>query len=112
YREFLAERGPSLPVRNYHPRAGDAGAMVNVPGVGLLKTSRHKEAALRLIDFLLSRQAQEYFARRTYEYPLVAGVPAHPDLVPLHRIKTPDIDLGDLADLEATLNLLWETGVL
>ena len=109
---FLAERGPSFPVRNYHPRSGDAGAMVNVAGVGLLKSSRHKEAALRLIDFLLSRQAQEYFARETYEYPLAAGVPAHPDLVPLNRIRTPDIDLGDLADLEATLNLLWETGVL
>ena len=109
---FLAERGPSFPVRNYHPRAGDAGAMINVAGVGLLKSSRHKEAALRLIDFLLSRKAQEYFARETYEYPLVAGVPAHPDLLPLSRIRTPDIDLGDLADLEATLNLLWETGVL
>ena len=109
---FLAERGPSFPVRNYHPRAGDAGAMINVAGVGLLKSSRHKEAALRLIDFLLSRKAQEYFARQTYEYPLVAGVPAHPDLMPLSRIRTPHIDLGDLADLEATLNLLWETGVL
>lgn len=110
--QFLAERGPSLPVRNYHPRAGDAGAMVNVAGVGLLKSSQHKEAALRLIDFLLSRQAQEYFASQTYEYPLVVGVPAHPDLVPLERIKTPHIDLGDLADLETTLELLWETGVL
>lgn len=109
---FLAERGPSFPVRNYHPRAGDAGAMVNVAGVGLLRSSRHREAALRLVDFLLSRQAQEYFARQTYEYPLAAGVPAHPELLPLNRIKTPDIDLGDLGDLEATLHLLWETGAL
>ena len=109
---FLAERGPSFPVRNYHTRAGDAGAMVNVAGVGLLKSSRHREAALALIDFLLSRRAQEYFARETFEYPLVAGVPVHQDLPPLSSIRTPNIDLGSLADLEATLDLLWETGVL
>lgn len=109
---FLAERGPSFPVRNYHPRAGGAGAMVNVAGVGLLKGARNKESALRLIEFLLSEEAQTYFARRTYEYPLAGGVLAHPDLPPLSQIRTPAIDLGDLSDLKKTLDLLWETGVL
>jgi len=109
---FLAERGPSFPVRNYHPRAGDAGAMVNVAGVGVLRTAPHREAALRLVEFLLSPEAQSYFARETYEYPLVAQVPPPEGLVPLAQLRTPDIDLSDLADLQATLNLLWETGVL
>ncbi|BAS29177.1 iron ABC transporter substrate-binding protein [Limnochorda pilosa] len=109
---FLAEEGPSFPVRNYHPRDGGAGAMINVAGVGVLKDARHPKAAEAFVDFLLSEEAQRYFAGETYEYPLVTGVPADPRLVPLPEIRTPEIDLGDLAGLERTLDLLWETGAL
>jgi iron(III) transport system substrate-binding protein len=112
----LVQKGPSYPVRNYYPRAGDAGAMVNVAGVGVLASSKHREAALRLVDYLLSPEAQRYFAGETpedaYEYPLVKGVPTHPDLQPLASIKTPQIDLGSLSDLDGTLKMLREVGLI
>ena len=37
---------------------------------------------------------------------------ADPRLVPLAAIQAPDIDLSELADLEGTLRLLQEAGVL
>ena len=40
------------------------------------------------------------------------GVPAEQDLVALTEIDTPEIDLSDLDDLEGTLELLRESGVL
>ncbi|MBI3979070.1 MAG: iron ABC transporter substrate-binding protein [Chloroflexi bacterium] len=110
--QFLAEQGQSFPVRNYHLRAGGPGAMVNVAGVGLLKTTQNVQAAERFIDFLLGQDAQSYFARETSEYPLAAGVPTIPGLEPLGSINAPKIDLGSLADLEGTLRLLREAGVL
>lgn len=109
---FLKEQGDSFPARNYHPRAGDSGAMVNVAGAGILATSRNPGAAESFIRYLLSREAQQYFADETFEYPLVEGVETHPALVPLSQIRTPEIDLGSLSDLERTLKLLQETGVL
>jgi len=39
-------------------------------------------------------------------------VPINEDLVPLSEIETPNIDLSNLDDLEGTLELLRETGVL
>ena len=57
-------------------------------------------------------EAQEYFAEQTKEYPLAAGVATDPALVPLDEIGTPEIDLSDLADLEGTLELLQEVGIL
>ena len=39
-------------------------------------------------------------------------MPANPDLLPLDELDTPDIDLSDLSDLEATLELLLRTGAL
>jgi len=109
---FLKDRGPSFPARNYHPPAGGAGAIVNVAGVGLLNTATSSAAAQRFVDYLLSADAQQYFAAQTFEYPLVAGIEPHPDLLPLAQINHPDIDLANLADLEATLHLMREVGVL
>ncbi|MBI4336879.1 MAG: iron ABC transporter substrate-binding protein [Chloroflexi bacterium] len=113
---FLKEQGLSFPVRNYSPRAGDAGAMINVAGVGVLGTSKHRQEALRFLEYLLSNEAQKYFAGDTpddaFEYPLVAGVPTHPDLPSLSQIKTPNIDLSNLDDLQGTLRLLRDVGVV
>lgn len=107
----LAER-PEVPAANHFYTGGDPGALVNVAGVGLLQSSEQPKAAIDLIDFLLSDEAQGYFADTTFEYPLVDGVEAHPELPPLANIQTPEIDLGDLEDLGGTLHLLQDVGVL
>jgi iron(III) transport system substrate-binding protein len=109
---FLKEQGESFPARNYHPRAGDAGAMINVAGVGILDTAKNAPAAERFIDFLLSKESQQYFATQTYEYPLMPDVETHPLVTPMDQVKAPGIDLARLEDLEKTLRLLQETGVL
>lgn len=110
---FLSERGDAFPVRNYHTR-GDAGAIINVAGVGILEVSKEKEAAQRLVEYLLSQEAQRYFASETFEYPVTldADVAVDPRLTPLEAIETPDLDLSDLDDLEGTLEMLQQVGVL
>jgi iron(III) transport system substrate-binding protein len=110
--QFLAE-DPNFPARNYHPRAGDAGAMINVAGVGIVNTTDNQEAAETFVNFLLSKNAQEYFNSETNEYPLVnQDIELNSLLTPLSEIQTPEIDLGDLEDLEGTLELLHELGIL
>jgi iron(III) transport system substrate-binding protein len=106
------EEGGDVPVNNYYFRNGDPGALVNVAGVGILGTSDNAPAAGEFLDFLLSEEAQQYFANETFEYPLIEGVPINEELVPLSEIETPNIDLSNLDDLEGTLELLRETGVL
>jgi iron(III) transport system substrate-binding protein len=109
---FLEEQGEDFTARNYYLKNGDPGALVNVAGVGILGTAQRGEEAERFVEFLLSEEAQQYFADETYEYPLVPGVETNAELVPLSEIQTPDIDLSNLDDLEGTLELLQETGVL
>ncbi|MCL4835475.1 MAG: iron ABC transporter substrate-binding protein [Caldilineaceae bacterium] len=109
---FLAEQGESFPARNHHPTAADAGSIINVAGVGILDTVKNQAAAEQFVSFLLSAQAQEYFASETTEYPLVEGIAINPLLTPLAEISTPAIDLNDLADLQGTLELLQESGAL
>ena len=107
----LAER-PDVPASNYFFTDGDPGALVNVAGAGLLRTSENKGAAIELIEFFLRDETQRYFADATFEYPLVDGVAAHGGLPSLAEIETPRIDLSDLEDLRGTLQLLQDVEAL
>lgn len=107
----LAEE-PDVAAANHFLTDGDPGALVNVAGAGILGTSAHGDAAQAFVDFLLGEEAQTYFAEETKEYPLVEGVDPDPALPALADIGTPDIDLSDLSDLEGTLELIEEAGIL
>ncbi|MDG2990993.1 iron ABC transporter substrate-binding protein [Candidatus Synechococcus calcipolaris G9] len=107
---FKAEN-PNFPVAHHYTQE-DAGSMVNVAGVAMINESDQQEAALGLIEYLLSPQSQAYFAEETNEYPLVKGSPSPKDQIPLDQIKAPQIDLSNLDDLEGTLVLLKQSGAL
>jgi iron(III) transport system substrate-binding protein len=106
------EEGEDFPVENAYMAPGDPGSLVNVAGAGILETADSVEEAQAFIRFMLGREAQRYFATETFEYPLAEGVPAEPELRPLSEITSPDVPLSDLSDLQGTLDLLHETGVL
>lgn len=106
------EAGEGFPVANHFFAGGDPGSLINVAGIGLIKGAADADAALAFADYLLSDEAQDYFAAETFEYPLVEGVAAPEGLVPLSEIGHPDIALGDLADLRGTLDLLSEVGLV
>jgi iron(III) transport system substrate-binding protein len=108
---FLAS-DPNFPVRNYHTKDGDIGAVVLVAGAGILRTARNVAGAEAFIDFLLSPVAQQYFATQTYEYPLIPGIITHPLLTPLEEIRAPEVDMTRLADLDGTLRLMRSVGVI
>ncbi|HEU0234855.1 MAG TPA: iron ABC transporter substrate-binding protein [Candidatus Limnocylindrales bacterium] len=107
-----AEQGPQFPVANHFFAGGDPGALVNVAGAGILTTSANPAAALAFVEFLLADETQAYFAAETFEYPLVPGIEIDERLVPLDELEPPDIDLSDLSDLQGTLRLLSEVGIL
>ncbi len=108
----LAEQGDDYGADIYFLPGGDAGALVNVAGAGIVNSTDQPEAAEQFIRFLLSDESQQYFSETTFEYPLVDGIAADPRLPALSEIETPQIDLSDLSDLEGTLALLQETGAL
>jgi iron(III) transport system substrate-binding protein len=111
--EVTREEGHDIPVENHYFDPGDVGSLVNVAGVAILKTADHTEQSDAFVRFLLDVEAQEYFAEQTAEYPIADGVkPFFDDLPPLDQIHGPDIDLNDLDDLEGTLELLTDLGLI
>lgn len=111
--EKVAEKGPNgVPSKLAFLPGGDPGALVNVAGVGALKAARHPQAAQKAMDFLLGPEAQKYFAQKTKEYPLIAGVQPEAGLPGLDTLNGPEIDLGRLDSLEQTLKLLQDVGLV
>ncbi len=102
---------PAFPV-SHHYTSGDAGSMINVAGIGILDTARDPNLAASFIELLLEDDSQRYFANETFEYPLIDGIRISGPQKPLAEIEVPDIDLSDLDDLEGTLKLLRDVGVL
>jgi iron(III) transport system substrate-binding protein len=101
-----------LRARNAFAKAGDPGALVNVAGVAIMKDAGNDSAATDFVKFLLNKDAQEYFARITYEYPLISTVKAANELPPLQTLKSPVTDLSDLETIEDSLKVLREVGLL
>ena len=109
---FLAEEGEDFPARNAHLRGGGPGAIVLVSEAGILETAENPQNAEAFIRYLLSPVGQQYFAGRTYEYPMVDGVPPSVLLTPLADIRQGDITPAELADLAGTQALLRKVGAL
>jgi iron(III) transport system substrate-binding protein len=113
YLYILKEEQPGAPVANHFLGADDPGALVNVAGVGIVGGTDDRDAAERLVRFLLSEQGQRFYAEEAEEaeYPLIEGVEPREGLPPLAELQGPDIALGDLGpELERTLELLNELG--
>ena len=91
---------------------GDAGALVNVSGAAVIQNTPREQLAYDLIRHLLSVEAQEFFATRTFAYPLISGVPPVGGLPSIDELNAPNIDLSRLSDLGATIELLRDTGAL
>ena len=109
---FLEEEGEGFGARNHFLIGGDPGGLMLVAGAGIIKDAGNREAAEQFLEYLLSKAAQTYFSETTKEYPLIAGVEPEGDLPPLSSLEPPEVDLGALSDLQGTISLLREVGII
>ncbi|WP_435178413.1 extracellular solute-binding protein [Halorussus sp. AFM4] len=92
--------------------SNDAASLINVSGAEILKGSKKQELAANFIDHLLTVEAQEFFATTTFAYPMIPGVPPVGGLPSIDELNPPELDLQKLSNLEPTLRLMREVGVL
>ena len=112
YEKIAKEGADAVVAVNQFLAPGDPGGLVNVAGVGILNSSGNPAAAQALVEFLLSKTGQTYFAEKTFEYPLVAGVSQAEGLPALDELQAPALDLADLDTLAETQELLADVGLL
>ncbi len=104
----------SAPVETYRFSEGDLGNLALVTGAGVLQTSDQSAAAQRFLQFLLSEQAQSFAANRVNEYPVVSGTEVPQYMVPVDSALglSPEFELERLQEMDPTLDLLRDVGLL
>ena len=68
-------------VMPFFPNQQDRGTHTNISGVGMLKYAPNKANAVKLVEFLLTKESQSHIVNNTFEYPMITGVTPN-DLVP------------------------------
>jgi len=91
--------------------SGDAGAVFNVAGAAVVDEASDTELAENFVRHLLSAEAQDYFARSTFEYPLIPEVEPIGDLPTIDELDVPDIDLTKLSNIEPTIDMMRDVGI-
>jgi iron(III) transport system substrate-binding protein len=92
--------------------AGDPGGLLNVAGVGIIKGTDNAAAANALVDFMLSRAAQQVYARDAGEIPLVEGVEPPEGMPTASELTVPGLDLRQFEELQGARRLLTEVGII
>lgn len=74
------ERAVAEKLRVFFPNQGDRGTHVNVSGGGVVATAPNRDNAVRFLEYLVTPEAQRYFADVSMEYPVDPAVKPHPVL--------------------------------
>lgn len=85
----------------FWPNQAGRGAHVNISGAGISKYSRNRENAIKLLEFLLSPEAQDWYASVNYEYPVNPEVKPSGLLASWGAFKTDTLNLSKLGELNA-----------
>lgn len=91
----------------FFPNQDTTGTHVNVSGAGVVKSSKNKENAIELLEFLSAPEAQETFASANYEYPVNESVEPTELLQSWGDFKEQDISMSALGENNAKAILLF-----
>lgn len=80
----------------FFPNQETNGTHVNVSGIGLTKHSKHPENAVKLIEYMTSKDAQEYLAANNYEFPVNAEAKKPEILESWGKFRIQDLDFDTL----------------
>lgn len=110
--QAIATEGEGYPVAIDFPPGG-LGSLMLLTSVGVLESSDRKPEAFDFVRSLLSADSQAFFTGSSKEYPLARGAEPDPSLsVPISEVPVSGTELVDLTELQATIDLMKESGAL
>jgi iron(III) transport system substrate-binding protein len=71
------QKAAAKKVLPFFPNQDGRGTHMNISGGGVIKTAPNKANAIKLLEFLLTKDAQEHIVNNTFEYPIIDGVEPH-----------------------------------
>ena len=82
----------------FWPNQAGRGAHVNVSGAGVTRSAGHKATAIRLLEYLVSIPAQEWYGKTNHEFPVREGVAGDRILQSWGAFKADSLNLAVLGE--------------
>ncbi|WP_051661189.1 Fe(3+) ABC transporter substrate-binding protein [Bosea sp. 117] len=79
------------------PTFEKGGTSINISGAAVAKNAPNKANAVKLLEYLVSAEAQDLYAKGNYEYPVVAEAPVDPIIASFGPLKVDNVDLVAVA---------------
>lgn len=89
-------------VEVFFPNQDGRGAHINVSGIGMTRSAKNKENAIRLMEYLVSPEVQARFASANHEYPLSLDINGSPVLKAFGPFKADRAAVQKLGELNPT----------
>lgn len=102
----LQAENPDTPLRLGWANQSTSGTHINVSGAGLLKHAKNRENALKLIEWLTEKPAQQIFGALNREYPANLNVSVDPQVESWGVFKQDEINLKRLGELQQSATML------
>ena len=97
----LSESEAVKNVKIIFPKFENGGTHINVSGAGVTKYAPNKENAIKFIEFLASKEAQELFANGNFEYPVAKGMKVNPIVASWGEFEDDTISINTLGKYNA-----------
>ncbi|MFC0342151.1 Fe(3+) ABC transporter substrate-binding protein [Paracoccus niistensis] len=78
------------------PTFEDGGTHVNVSGAAVAKNAPNRDEAVRLLEFLVSDEAQKIYGEANYEYPVKAAAAIDPIIASFGELKVDPLPLTEI----------------
>lgn len=96
-----AQKEAAQKVAVFWPNQDGRGAHVNISGGGVTASAKHVENAVKLLEFMVSDEAQKIYAEAINEYPVKPGVPASAAVAAFGDFKADPLNLAEIGEHNA-----------
>ena len=93
-------------IKTVNPTFAGGGTHVNISGVVMAKHAPNKDAAVKLMEFFVSDQAQHIFSDLNFEYPVVAEAPVADAVKEFGKLAPDTLPLGEVAKNRKAASML------
>ena len=95
------EKAAAEKVKVFWPNQAGRGAHINISGAGVAKFAPNKTEAIKLLEYMTTSEAQQWYAETNHEYPVREGVQVSAILQGFGEFKADQLQLDKLGELNA-----------
>ena len=95
-------------VKIFWPNQDERGAHVNISGAAITTSSKNKTTAIKLLEFLVSDAAQQWYAEKNLEYPIKPGIQPSEILQSWGEFKADTLSLHQLGEHNAEAVMIMD----